>query len=67
MRDPKRIDKMLKTIGGVWKLYPDLRLMQLLLNLADSDDTAYYIEDSDLIKRLFNWREKVSENNKSKL
>lgn len=32
MRDPKRIDVLLKEIETIWKANPDLRLMQLLLN-----------------------------------
>ena len=59
MREPKRIYELLKLIGEIWEEYPDLRLMQLLLNVADSDDTAYYLEDSDLMKRLKKWRDNV--------
>jgi len=32
MRDPTRIDKVLKDLGGIWKQYPDLRLGQLIIN-----------------------------------
>ena len=52
MRDPKRIKQMLKEVKKVWKKAPDLRLLQLLLNCADSDDTAYQLEDDDLLKRI---------------
>jgi len=33
MRDPIRIDRILTKLGEVWRLAPDLRLGQLLLNL----------------------------------
>ena len=47
MRDPKRIDKVLDLIKGVWKQHPDLRLMQLLLNALPSKD-QYFTEDDSL-------------------
>jgi uncharacterized protein YihD (DUF1040 family) len=59
MRDPKRIYEMLKLIGEIWEQYPDLRLLQLLLNVADSDETAYNLEDPDLMKRLKKWRDNI--------
>ncbi len=52
MRDPKRIKQMLKVVKKVWKQNPDLRLLQLLLNCADRDDAAYYLEDDDLLKQI---------------
>ncbi len=33
-RDPARIDKILAVLGELWKLQPDTRLGQLLLNFA---------------------------------
>ncbi|MCK9556326.1 hypothetical protein M0R19_08925 [Candidatus Pacearchaeota archaeon] len=48
MRDPKRINRILKELKNIWKELPDLRLGQLIQNLGD----VYYIEDDDLIKRL---------------
>jgi hypothetical protein len=33
-RDPARIDRILAVIGELWKLEPDTRLGQLLLNFA---------------------------------
>lgn len=49
MRDPKRIDRILKLIENSWKRYPDLRLGQLLINLGIvKDDVATWrIEDKD--------------------
>jgi hypothetical protein len=31
MRDPERIDRVLKKIEKFWKIYPDLRLGQMLV------------------------------------
>lgn len=47
MRDPKRIDRILKNIEVLWKKYPDLRLCQLLGNCFGPGD-LYYIEDYEL-------------------
>jgi uncharacterized protein YihD (DUF1040 family) len=52
MRDPKRIDGILKQLGVVWKQNPDLRLGQLILNVV-RDPAAYYIEDDVLIKSMY--------------
>ena len=54
MRDPKRIDRMLTTIKIIWQRYPDLRLLQLLINCLEpgEEKAAYYFEDDDLEKRL---------------
>lgn len=51
MRDPERIDGILNELGEIWKGYPDLRLGQLLLNVA-RDPMLYYIEDDELMARL---------------
>jgi hypothetical protein len=51
MRDPKRIKEILKEIGDIWEIYPDLRLGQLLLNVV-RDPALYYVEDEDLVERL---------------
>ena len=51
MRDPNRINKILKEIGIIWKQYPDLRLGQLILNVIN-DPALYYIEDEELVKLL---------------
>jgi len=52
MRDPQRIDKVLAKVREVWKTYPDLRLLQLLLNTLPKDSMAYYLEDDELLKRI---------------
>jgi uncharacterized protein YihD (DUF1040 family) len=50
MRDPKRIVPMLCLIETIWKENPDLRLCQLIGNVAPYDN--YHVEDDDLEKRL---------------
>ena len=57
MRDPNRIDIILKKIEEVWKKNPDLRLGQLLTDAANhsgwkGNDDLFYYEDSDLFKGL---------------
>ena len=67
MRDPERIDRILKKIGDKWKEQPDLRLLQLLIvmlggtniryDLAKEFDVVlkpdpFYIEDEVLEKAL---------------
>ena len=52
MRDINRIDQILAELSEIWHALPDMRLMQLLLNLPISDAFMYYIEDNDLIEQL---------------
>ena len=51
MRDINRIDTITTKLAAIWKLYPDLRLGQLLLNVA-RDPQLYYLEDDKLIEKL---------------
>jgi len=51
MRDPRRIQAVLNTLEHYWRRYPDLRLGQIVGNLAQGVD-PYYIEDDELLKRL---------------
>lgn len=51
MRNPDRIDIILKEISEIWKNFPDLRLGQLITNVVQ-DPILYYIEDKDLVKFL---------------
>jgi uncharacterized protein YihD (DUF1040 family) len=46
-RYPGRIPVILQYIEETWKKFPDLRLMQLLLNL----DAGYYTEDDELMDK----------------
>jgi len=48
MRNPKRIDKLVKLITAIWKDNPDMRLCQLIGNCFDPGD-LYNIED-DLLE-----------------
>lgn len=60
MRNPDRIDRVLKLISEIWHEYPDLRLCQLIGNcFPDHVDEyyipnldIYYIEDDELEERL---------------
>ena len=62
MRDPARIIQMLSEIESIWKRYPDLRLMQLLINVV-REDIAYFTEDDVLLQKL---KEMYNEDSESK-
>lgn len=49
-RDPARIDSVLTALRVYWNRYPDLRLGQIVGNMADGD--PYYIEDDVLVGKL---------------
>lgn len=51
-RNPKRIINVLKKVRQYWELNPDLRLSQLLDNLAWDETDSYYIEDELLVQRI---------------
>lgn len=48
MRDPARIDRVLKLVTQLWHKNPNLRLMQLLTNATGTEPSIYYIEDDVL-------------------
>jgi len=53
MRDADRIAATLQRIEILWSRYPDWRLGQLLINLADwADDDLWNLEDDRLIEVL---------------
>lgn len=55
MRDPNRIPDILAKVELLWKDSPDLRLMQLLMNVIGSEAPCpqlYYLEDDELRKKL---------------
>lgn len=54
MRDPARIDRVLALVRAYWKRYPDLRLGQLVVNLAPSGQKggAFYYEDDSMEEAL---------------
>ena len=54
MRDINRIPQILGDLKKIWELTPDIRLGQLLLNAVDhNENTLFYIEDQDLIDKMF--------------
>lgn len=64
MRNPDRIDSIMKILTELWKAHPDWRLCQLINNAADShkreieglltwdDDDLFYLEDAELLTGL---------------
>ena len=57
MRNPKRISKILKELEEIWKRNPDLRLMQLIVNVF-GEENLYYLEEDELISNLKDFYEK---------
>lgn len=50
MRDPNRIDDILKQLRDIWKQVPDWRLGQLFCNLQRYEDSdLFFYEDQELI------------------
>lgn len=49
-RDPKRINLVLRLLKKYWTQHSDLRLGQLIGNLAGKD--FYFFEDDKLVERL---------------
>jgi uncharacterized protein YihD (DUF1040 family) len=56
MRDPKRIDKIINKLRAVWKTNPDLRLGQLIHNIAHdavgNGVDIFFVEDDLMEKAL---------------
>jgi hypothetical protein len=55
MRDPKRIDAILKCLEFWWKTNPDLRLGQIICctpKVASGEVDPFYLEDEDLYAAL---------------
>lgn len=62
MREQERIDRILSLLKAYWHTYPDLRLGQLVCNMADEDEKRqeiksigtdpFYLEDEDLEETL---------------
>lgn len=63
MRDPKRIDDIMKRLKKLWKVFPDLRLGQLLANCLNYQQ-LYYLEDEDVMKAVEAFYSKYMNNNK---
>jgi len=48
-RDPDRIDEVLEEVEEYWKEHPDLRLGQIIVNIAERNVVdPFYIEDDEL-------------------
>ena len=54
MRQPGRINKILKLLGDNWNKYPDYRFGQLLINIGICDDSVrlWHTDDDELEKYL---------------
>ena len=52
MRDPKRIKRIINKVEELWKVNPDWRLTQLIMNVLSMNSDPYYIEDEQLEKAL---------------
>lgn len=55
MRDPARIDRMLATMGELWRKNRDLRLAQIVVNAAGPGEPTpriFYTEDDVLERHL---------------
>lgn len=63
MRDPKRIDDIMRRLKKLWKVFPDLRLGQLLGNCLNYQQ-LYYLEDEDVMKAVEAFYSKYMNNNK---
>lgn len=50
-RNPDRIKPMLEKIEEAWKMYPDLRLGQLLIDCAKKND-VFSIEDDKMFEKI---------------
>ena len=53
-RDPKRIDLMLEKLSEAWKLYPDMRLGQLIATCAETNNISG-VEDEEMLKNIENY------------
>lgn len=61
MRDPNRIEVMLKALHDTWLKDPDMRLGQLIVNQARIDEPCsqvFNIEDDQLLANLRDWLSK---------
>lgn len=50
-RDPKRINPILEKLEEAWKLYPDMRLGQLIVVCVGTDN-IFGIEDDVMFERM---------------
>jgi uncharacterized protein YihD (DUF1040 family) len=53
MRDPNRIGDVLQAVEKIWQRYPDMRLGQLISNLADwAEESVWDIEEDALVAEI---------------
>lgn len=53
MRDPNRIDDLLKRLADAWRKCPDMRLGQLMIAVTgDIAPTLGNVEDEELIRAI---------------
>ncbi len=55
VRDPERIDRVIELLRETWKLVPDWRLTQLVVNAADTKVEAtvlFHLEDDSFERKL---------------
>lgn len=58
MRDPDRIPEILTVLEQIWKISPDMRLCQILVNATNCTGDMFYIEDHKLLKDLIKLRDR---------
>lgn len=53
MRDPERIPEIITLLHAAWTAYPDLRLGQLICNIAEAggwkSNDPFYVEDDVML------------------
>lgn len=61
MRDPNRIDTFCKRLANRWKMLPDWRFGQLIMNVfGEMDRDPFFPEDDEMIEMI----EKIVDNYK---
>jgi hypothetical protein len=54
--DPKRIERMVDKLGVLWRLHPEWRLGQLIVNVTTGDGyDPYTVQDNDLEDAIDRW------------
>lgn len=61
MRDPARIDRVLELVGTAWRRAPDLRLGQLIYNVAPPGADPAQLEDDHLEELLSKFVQRLDE------
>jgi len=60
MRDPKRINRIIELIRGIWHTQPDIRLTQLIINALAINQDPYHVEDDILEEKLKEYQKFIS-------